>query len=245
MTEQEQHYFDVLRQGPCVSEEYVSGYYGLPWPLPEDVRSDYEAWLSRLKRRHHCGDGAISRYELESFLQQKGVVSKKWMAARLGMNVASLEALLTRLQDIGMRAQRYLVYAELIAESLCEEIVPNLSGLRFRTFSDHNSFCARLHADLDKVLGIQVQPLFCSTSERIQDHPKQFASNFDCISLAPLCGKHQVWLDFHKPLNLAPDRCSKLLYAENREALRPFCAGMQEPDDLEHYASFLAGEQHA
>jgi hypothetical protein len=245
MTEQEHHRFEMLRQGPCVPPEYVSGYYGLPWPLPDDVRPDYEAWLGLLKRRSNCGANGLSRYELESFMQRQGVVPKKWLGARLGMHVASLDELLGRLKNLGMRPQRYVVYEDLIAESLAEDIVPHLPGLKFRTFSDHNSFCERLHADLNQVLGIKVQPLFCATSVRIQDYPRQFASNFDCITLAPLSGKHQMWLDFRKPLNLAPDRCSKLLYIENREALRPFAAGTQEPDDLEQYAQFLAGKQHA
>jgi hypothetical protein len=166
------------------------------------------------------------------------------MGAHLGMQVASLNELLGRLNGIGMRPQRYVVYEDLIADSLQEDLVPNLPGLKFRTFSDHNSFCLRLHAELDKVLGIKVQQLFCATSDRLQDCPHQFASNFDCITLAPLSSKHQVWLDFRKPLNLGPDRCSKLFYVENRDALRPYCAGTQEPDDLDEYIHFLTGQQH-
>jgi len=177
-------------------------------------------------------------------MQQKNVLPKKWIGARLGMEVASLDELLTRIKDIRMRPQRYVVYTDLIAESLPEDLVPNLPGLKYRTFSDHNSLCQRLHADLDKVLGIKTQPLFCATADRLQDCPRQFASHFDCITLAPVSGKHQMWLDFRKPLNLGPDRCSKLLYAENRDALRPYCAGTQEPDDLESYLQFLAGQQH-
>ena len=229
MTDQEQQRFEMLRHNPCVTPEYVRDFYGLPWPLPDDVRADYDAWTSQLKRRYNCGQGGISRYELESFLQQKSVVPKKWMAARLGMKVGSLDELLGRLNDLGMRPQRYVVYSQLIAESLSEDIVPNLPGLKFRTFADHNSFCERLHADINKVLKRTIEPLFCDTSDRIKDYPRQFASNFDCITLAPLSGKHQLWLDFHKPLNLGPDRCSKLLYVQNHESMRSYCAGTYEP----------------
>jgi hypothetical protein len=244
MTALEQQYFDILRLGPCVPFQYVTDFCGLPWPLANDVRPDYEAWAGQLRRRHACVEGSISRYELESFLEKKNVVPKKWMGARLGMEVASLEELLARLNEIGMRQQRYVVYTELISEALSEDIVPNLPTLRFRTFSDHNSFCLRLHAELDKVLGIKVQPLFCATSDRIQDYPRQIASNFDCITLAPLSGKHQMWLDFRKPLNLGPDRCSKLFYVENRDVLRSYCAGTQEPADLDVYAQLLEDGDH-
>src|SRR6266436_5319085 len=101
MTGEEQYRFEMLRQGPCAPPEYFAGYYGFGWPLPDDVRADYEAWLNQLKRRHGCSDGRGSRYELESFMQQKGVVPKKWMGARLGMQVGSFNELLARLADIG------------------------------------------------------------------------------------------------------------------------------------------------
>ena len=208
MTEQEQQRFEMLRQGPCVPPDYVSGYYGLPWPVEGEFGQDYQRWVSKLRRRQTCEGGWTSRYELESFMQQKRVVPKKWMGAQLGMSIASLEQLLARLGDIGMRLNRYEVYKELIAESLADDIVTELPGLKFYIPRDHNSFCARLHADLDKELGIKVQPLFCATSDRMQDYTKQYASNFDCITLDPLSVKHQLWLDFRKPLNLAPDRCS-------------------------------------
>jgi len=53
-----------------------------------------------------------------------------------------------------------------------------------------------------------------------------------------------MWLDFQKPLSLGPDRCSKLFYAENHHALRPYRAGRQEPDDLEMYQQFFREQEH-
>ena len=100
-----------------------------------------------------------------------------------------------------MRRERYVVYADLIDESLPEDLATNLPGLRFHAFSDHNSFCQRLHADLEKTLQIKVHPLFCATADRLQDR-RQYASDFDCTTAEPVSGKHQMWLDFRKPLNL-------------------------------------------
>ncbi len=235
--------FDFLSRGPCVPTQYVEDYYGLPWPLPGDLRQVFEAWQERLPKRPNCGAGRISRYELEAFMERKRVAPKKWLGARLGMRVESLDELLSRLKEVGMRPERYVAYADLIDESLSEDLVRSLPGLRFRTFSDHNSFCQGLHAELDKELGIKVQPLFCATADRLGESPRQFARDFECITLDPVSGKHQIWLDFRKPLTLGPDRCSKLFYVENRDALRPYCAGTQEPDGLEEYLEFLAGQQ--
>ena len=245
MTEQERQRFDMLHEGPCVTVAYVYEYYGLPWPLSSDARGDYAAWTSRLARPAQCPEGRLSRYELEGFMQQNRLLPKKWMAARLGMDEDSLDELLTRLAHLGMRPRRYVVYDHLIADSLAQDIALHMPGLQYRAFSDHNSFCARLHAELQNELGLAVQPLFCATAVLMGDCPTQYASHFDCITLAPVSGKHQVWLDFRKPLTLPPDRCSKLFYSEHRDTLRPFCAGTQEPDDLDQYVQFLAGKQHA
>ena len=87
MNNQERQRFDFLRRGPCVPVDYVRDYYGLAWPLSAELRQDFEAWRSRLRRPVDCGDEAVSRYELESFMQQKDVEPKKSMGARLGMTV--------------------------------------------------------------------------------------------------------------------------------------------------------------
>jgi hypothetical protein len=244
MTPEEFQRFDMLRQGPCASSAYVWDYYGLHWPFGGDLISDYDLWRTELKRKNGCVDGTVSRHELEAFLQRKQVLPTKWMAARLGMRASELDSLLGRLPEIGLRPPRYIVYPELISEALADDLVANLPGLRFRTFSDHESFCLRLHEELRQRLGIAIEPLFCATSERIQEYPRRFAKHFDCITLAPLSVKHQLWLSFHKPLLLGPDRCSKLFYVENHEALRPYCAPDREPEELEAYQQFLAGQVH-
>jgi hypothetical protein len=242
MNEQERQRLAFLSAGPCVPINYIDKYYGLPWPPSgddDDLRQDFEAWRTRLRRRTSCHDGNVSRYELEAFVQQKEVMPKKWMAARLGMTEDSLDALLDGLPGLQMRPQRYVVYNRLIAKSLYDDLAPNLPGLRFRVFSDENAFCQRLHTEIERTLKIFVQPLFCETSERLGEEPKQFARDFDCITLKALSGKHQVWLDFGKPLNLSPDRCSKVFYAENREILRSFSFGGRDPEDLEEYIHSL------
>lgn len=248
MTARERLNFEMLRTGPCVSAEYVTDFYGLPWPLPHDAGRDFNTWTAQLPRRRTCSDGYGSRYELEAFLQHQGLLPKKWMAARFGMTEPALDEVLARLPDLGMRPSRYVVYPELIAKSLAEDIVPNLPGLKFRTFSDHDSFCQRLHADLAKSLGVTILPLFCAVSKQLREYPPRFARDFDCITCAPLSAAHQMWLDFRKPMNLGSDRCSKLLFAENREGeddLFSCIAGTSEPSDLDQYRALLAGGQHA
>lgn len=166
------------------------------------------------------------------------------MAARLGMTPPSLNQLLPGLEVVGMLRGRYEVGAEFVGESLSEDLIRNLPGLRSRTFADHDDFCERLHDELRKEMHVPIDPLFCKTSERMDEHPRRFARHFDCITLEPLSTKHSLWLDFRKPLTFPPDRCSKLFYAENREALLPFAAGRGDPDDLEQYEQFLMSSRN-
>ncbi len=243
MTLEQQRNLEYLLHGSCVPIEYVSGYYGLTWPFAGDLAKDFELWRNQLRRQTQCPLGQAPRFMIESFMQQKHVTSKRWMAARLGMTEESFGDLAQRLPDIGLRPQRYAIYPEMIADSLPEDIVPALRGLRFRTFSDHNSFSERLHAALQDELNLHVEPLFCATSVAMRDYPRQFANNFDCLTLEPLSGRHQVWLDFRKPMNLGPDRCSKLLYLENHDVLEPYRAGTREPD-LSAYEQFVGDHGH-
>ena len=243
MTPQEEARLDILRRGGCVPVGYLGDYYGLAWPLQGECLDDFNVWHQRYPRRTTCPNGDVSRVALEAFMQAKEVVPFKWMAARLGMEEASLRDLIARLPELGIRPQQFVVYSGMVAESLPEFLVTHLPGLRFRTFSDHNSFCERLHAELKDTIGLEVESLFCATADMMGDN-RQYASYFDCLTLKPLSGRHQLWLDFRKPLNLAPDRCSKLFYCENREVLREFCAGSREPEDLSEFERYVAEAEH-
>lgn len=237
----------ILRQGPCVPADYIRDYYGLPWPFTGDLQHDFEIWRGGLRRPVHCEGDAFSRFEIEGFMEQRRIVPRKWMAASLGMTEGSLDELLTRLPQLGLRPSRYLPYNDLVATDLVDDLVGAIPALRYRTFGDHNTFCARLHSELQSKeapsLGIQVEPLYCATALELGEELPQFAKHFDCLTLEPLSEKHAVWLDFGKPLSLAPDRCSKLFYAAHRTELSQYCAGHMEPDNIGHYEQFVAAER--
>lgn len=245
MTPEQHDRLDFLQRGACVPTQYIDEYYGLEWPLDGELANDYSVWRRGLGRRRDCPEGMVSRYELEAFMHRKRVIPTKWMAARLGMTQPSFRQLASRLPELGLRPGQFLPYREMAFEDLAEEIIPTLPGLRFRTFSDHNGYCTRLQAELRGVLdGIEIEPLFCTTADTLEDYPRQFACYFDCVTLAPVSPKHQMWLDFRKPIALTPDRCSKLFYAENRDALQPFLAGTAEPADLDVYQAALEARRN-
>jgi len=235
--------FEMLQTGPCVPTEYLRDYYGLILPLSGPAQAAFDPYTASLPRRTPCPADHDSRYEVEGFMSRSELRTKKWMGARLGMQTESLESVLSVLNRIGIQRTRYEVGTEFVAEPLKDDLIRSLPGLRFRTFSDHTAFCERLHAELAK-LELNIAPLYCATADRLGEW-RRYAAYFDCLTLEPLSPAHSMWLNFRKPMNLPPDRCSKLFYVENREALRPFTAGTTEPEDLDTYQQFLAGGKHA
>lgn len=248
MTPEQESRFQILSQSACSPGQYFQDYYGLKaWPpaAGTEAAAAFDRYRAGLRRTTACPAQTWSRYELEGFMARFDVLPRKWAGARLGMNEDSIQLVLEALGQLGLRRDRYELDTTFILEKLLhDDLIRSLPGMRFRTFGDHNGFCERLHAEFRK-LGVAVTPLFCATQDRLGEYPRRYAMYFDALTLEPLSAGHSVWLDFRKPLNLPPDRCSKLFYVENRDVLRPYVAGTGEPDGLVQYEQFLAGAPHA
>ncbi len=242
MDHMQDEYFGMLTSGPCIPDEYLLRYYGLRRPFSPAAEKAYTRYVGTLRRPDSCQDDYISRYDLEGFLSRGSLLSKKWMGAQLGMEEESLSGLLEMLDVLGMQRSRYELGEEFIADSLSEDLVRHIPALRFRTFGSHNDFCKRLHDELARN-GLDVKRLFCATSKIMEEEPVHYAAYFDCLTWAPLSVAHSTWLNFGKPINLAPDRCSKLFYVENRELLKPYLMGSEEADRLAEYEKRLVVHQ--
>ena len=235
VNDKEQWCFNNL-QASCADVNFLMETNGIAWPPDGQFEADFTAWLATLPRVKTCPKGHANRYAFEMFLQSQGLLTRNFAAAKLGMSPESLDHLLPGLPKLGL-SKKYAVYSGISDESLSEDLVRSLPGLRFRTFGTHDSFCELLHKALADALRLKVVPLFCVTSEELGEQ-RMFASTWDSITLRPLSVKHSVWLDFKKPIALAPDRCSKLFYARNYDELNPYLAGREEPRDLRYYTDF-------
>ncbi len=222
-----------------MTTEYLNGYYGLGWPWSGEVQNDFDAWLAQSPRRKRWEEERPSRFLIEGFLRDQRLESTKWAACRLGMNESSFGLILEALPRIGLRKRRYEVYPGLISVSLSDDLDGHLPSMKFRTFGDHRNYCEFLHKDLRTILNVSIQPLWCATSSRLANsplgYPREFARHFDCITLEPLSVRHQMILDFGKPIYLPPDLCSKLLYVQNRSMVEAYHGGSAEPRDIQDY----------
>ena len=140
--------------------------------------------------------------------------------------------------SIGL-SRGYELYPGIVDESLGDDLIRSLNGLRFRTFGTHDSFCEALHESLRETHAIGVEPWFSERSVALGESPRLFASTLDSVRLEPLSVRHTVWLDLGKPISLEPDRCSKLFYFENRDELRGLLSGSDEPESMGIYEEHL------
>jgi hypothetical protein len=226
----------------CASPAFLSELFGIPWPPGGAFPEDFRKWQNQRSLRDRCEDGQQSRWLAEFFMQDHRLEPLPWTAAALGVSPNSLKQLLPLLPKAGLR-RAYELYPGLLDKSLNEDLVRSLKGLRFRTFGTHNSFCTILHGALRDATGMQPEPWYCWTSLKLGEYERQFASVVDSITGEGLSVKHSVWLNLGKPLRLAPDRCSKLFYAQHHDEMRGMLAGRGEPDDLPAYLQWLAEQR--
>jgi hypothetical protein len=232
-----------------VEPRFLLELHGLEWPFRGELLSDFEQMLANFRHRPELADDRAPRFHIERFLDLQELDSPRFAAAKLGMTQDSLQALLPRLPEIGLRTN-YEPYRGigLIGRSLSEDLTRKLPGLRFKTFGTHDAFCELLHKALKNVLGFDAVPLYCATQDEMaaaENGYRMFAATWDNLTMLPLSVKHQVWLDLGKPLSLAPDRCSKLFYARNRERLIGHLVGRGEPRNMDTYLSFVGVNQNA
>jgi len=252
MPEVVEHRFDMLR-GRFIDTQYLSDYYGLPDVATNaDLTADLARYRATLRDPPVPPAGMTDRYVLEGFLQARRLLPTKWAAARIGLNPELFAIILDRRMDLPTPLRKeYREYGCLVEEGLAEDLLRALPQLRFRTFSDHESFCERLHAALSQALAIddaemQAGKLWCATDRALEevgqgDYPRRFGYHYDCLTCEPLSLAHGVWLDFRKPLNLGPDRCSKITFVRYRDVLANWVAGTRGPDDLDRYEEYVGG----
>lgn len=169
MSPEQERRLHVLSSGPCVSGSFIRDYYGLAWPFAQATASAVDQYRKSSRRPEKCPDDHFSRIDIEGFMVRSDLLTRKWMAARLGMTADALARVLEKLDGFGMQRSRYEQGSEFMAESLREDLIRHVPGMRFRSFGDHTAFCERLHAELNRA-GVVIDSkdkLFCVTSTKL------------------------------------------------------------------------------
>jgi hypothetical protein len=226
-----------------VSFDFIDEFYGIKLGQHQKLLDDFNAWCRRNVRRDTMRGEEISRSAWESYLQAFSALPVKWAAVQFGMTEESLRTILTRFPTDSPRNHRS--WEGLVIGDLKHDFLEILPGMKHKLFANYDGFCRRLHASIleaENVFGarISVQELICETSKAMGS--PLFAHDFDAITLKPLSLPHQLWLNFGKPLNLSPDRVSKLFYVQYQKELQPYLMTSREPDGLETYKAVAQGQ---
>jgi hypothetical protein len=119
-----------------------------------------------------------------------------------------------------------------VGERIDHDLLELFEEFRFRTFSDHNDFCRRLHQAIEVKYELRVEPEFDTTCKLLFKDKNQwdYAHDWDAITLEPVSLQYQVWLDLGKPMNLRPDCVSVYFYVREMERLKNHVAGTGGPE---------------
>jgi len=233
MTEAQKGRFSLLQNEWC-GFQFIHELYGVDLSRENRFLRHFRAWAEQRGRAEAVrGEREIHRYRFETFLQTQKLLPKKWGAIRLGMKVESLDQVLAKMSDLGLVFAYYPSEEpnQFVGEKLDHDLLEVFDDFRFRTFSDHNDFCHRLHQAIEQKYGITIRPEFDVTTQFLSNDQRHwdYAHDWDAINIAPVSLQFQVWLDLGKPMNLRPDCCSTLFYVHERELLKDYVVGTSEP----------------
>ena len=74
---------------------------------------------------------------------------------------------------------RYHASPDLLGRSLERQLLDQFGEYRFRTFTDHNDFCTRLHEKLSVKFALRIEPAYCATSQAVDRQPPQGEAQAD------------------------------------------------------------------
>ena len=233
MTSDQERRFSLLQTEWC-DERFIHELYGIELGKEPKFLKHFQTWVEQRKAVAVRTDGAIHRYRFETFLQTLKLLTKKWGSLCLGMTVASLEELLKKLNATGLVFAYYPSTdpTAFVGEKIDHDILELFEEFRFRTFSDHNDFCRRLHQAIEEKYKLRVEAEFDTTCKYLFTDKNRwdYAHDWDAITLEPVSLQYQVWLDLGKPMNLRPDCVSAVFYVQEMERLKGYVAGTGDPE---------------
>jgi hypothetical protein len=223
---------------PGMPIEWIQRHYGIDLsnaPTSNFIRSIIEQ--SRIRCRIWNAI-VVDRVAVELALQKMGLQSLRFAAASYGMTEASLRNTLLAFASKGLaRVTDQALETSLVETKLLKQTLYLFPEVDKKTYVTRTGLCRDIHACIRSHLGVTVAPLYCTTSVVLGEIPLEFASDFDLITQAPIGLKHRVWLDFHKPLSLAPDYCApqtaKVIRALQDHVIGGYSESNYSADDMD------------
>ncbi len=207
-----------ILKNPLCPLSWASEKYGIPLRRTDRLNGRFRKWALRFgKRKDVMTPTQIDRFEFELFLQFFKLVPIKFAAIQLGMSEKSFGEVVRLMQgNDELSYHMDLDDSNVIDGGVVENLVRFFPGLEKNVYGSQPDFCKALHQEIRNEYDLDVDPVFCETSELIDESP-EYAYEYDALTSKPVSIKYQLWMDLGKPISLKPDACSILTYHACRE----------------------------
>jgi len=221
---------DIERRIACLRDKWIDEttlrfLYGIA--LNNDLlMKGFESW-SKLHNLDGLSDSRVNRHAFELYFQNKNILPIKFASARIGMTTDSFNSVVIKLKERGDISINY-VSSGIVQEYFLKDLRNYFPSISNKLFFDEVHYLSALHKLLDEELGLSIEPVYCVTSKKLEEKPLEFGMYFDCLTDQHIGLRYKVWLEFDKPAQLEPDKCSLLTYISNKDILKPYI--IIEPD---------------
>ena len=207
----------AIKERMCDKQTFMS-LYGLDlWDKAIESAGLFRVWNDRRTIKSNVLiEDKIDRWAFELFLQQEHYLPLKNASIRFAMSEDDFKQVISAMCDkeISMipSSLRDGIVPGLYPSSLLDDLHRKLPSMKKRLFNTETEFIACFHQAIAADLKLQVTTIYSEVSKLLNDKPHEAAREFDVITGEPLGNRHQIWLDFKKPLALRPEACSILTY---------------------------------
>lgn len=182
-------------------------------------------WSGTFEEPSDLGAGPYNHWHWERFLQRREIVPITKAAAQLAMTVDQFRNVVERFQErVGYSAVGS-PWANgsncIVRRSFLRDFHKGFESTRRTIFANHPAYIYRVTTAIQSELGVSINPLRDLTDVKLETENPRPSYYIDDITNEPMGLGHEVFLDTGKPIELAPDACSWLTFANNEAILRP------------------------
>ena len=209
------------------SLKQISEFSGFQLLPEDDLLTHYETWARENRREHLLASGGrVHRNTFENFLASNRIMPYKLAAIQVGMDEESLRDVLSELKIRKRLLQFIDPHIDTVVDGTIIERLPRMFvALQRKIFTNHDDRCRRLHEAIRDDLSVAISPVYCKTSEALQEESLLYAYEFDALTDEPMSIKYQLWLNTGKPLYLKPDATSVMTFVRHKIALEGLLVG--------------------
>jgi hypothetical protein len=153
-----------------------------------------------------------NRWEFETFLYKRDLITKRQLSVDLGLSLNSFEQLLDFIKDENFCDPYLLEYLGLFSISFTRHLMSSLFPNDY--FSSKNVFLKKLYTYMRKE-GLCVANETCFISNALKERSKKHPAYIDIVFNQPVSEEYSVSIKNGKPGFLPPDRISFYTYLLN------------------------------